>query len=670
MKARTTAPLRAHRLPRRAPLVVASASLLGVLLAGFARVAQATDPSDLCTGNPCIVSGAHAIDSGEFLDFGDTTDLVFAGSAVVAVNDAYFRARSITLEAGARLVGGGTDCAGVTLESVGGDLVLQENAGVLSRIELGGACAGSASLFTSVSGDIRIDGVIDASAVGGYYNSGGSIGIQSAGALSVRGALSARGGGSTGSGGFVMLEADGGDALADASLDVSSGVSGGIIEVLAYGGGDVSVDGNVDIRGGSDSGGRLGFVSELGSASLHGNVLGTGTTGGGTYGCGGDPSVDFEVAGDVTIGAVVALNGLGQYCPSGFMHIEAGGSVTQLPASKITAIGLSRAAAGAMFIQAGADVVLRNVNMSSPDGGGSIDAATSGGAVQILGPVNLKGPGASAGLSGCDVYVAAKGSIDTRGGGTFLTASETMTIVGKLVSDGNQLVVREGAPVLAGMITPAPLVGVNPALPDCRPGPSCTPGGSCGDGIVQCGEECDDGAANGTLASSCSTSCVETPPALRIPGGGPRPFDCPYEWSAALNAGEVRVDPLGVPRNKQSCRDNDPACDFEPAPGLCRFHLWSCLGGADARLACSAAQVTAVSILSPKATSTKPVEVAARQSLDAALQALGVPAGPGEECTPRYDVAVGAGQKALKLKTKATFGSKADGDSLDLTCVP
>ncbi|MEW6270252.1 MAG: hypothetical protein AB1689_13255 [Thermodesulfobacteriota bacterium] len=646
------------------------AAAVAGLVAGLATVARATDPSDLCTGNPCVVSGAHTIDSGEFLDFGDTTDLVFAGSAVVQVNDAAFRAGSITLEAGARLVGGGAYCAGVSLETAGGDIVLQENAGVLSRIELSGACAGSASLYTSPTGDVRIDGVIDTSAVGGYYNSGGSIGISSSGALSVRGRLAANGGGSTGGGGFVMLEANGGDVLVDATLEVASGVSGGVIEVLAYGGGDASVDGNVDIRGGLDSGGHLHFFSELGSASLEGTVLGTGTTGAGPYGCGGDPSVDFEVAGDVTIGAIVTLNGLGQYCPSGFMSIEAGGSVTQLEGSKISAVGLSRASAGGMFVQAGGDVVLRSVNMSSPDGGGSIDASTTGGAFQILGSVNLKGPGASASMSGCDVYVAKKGTIDTRGGGTFLGASETMTIVGKLVSNGNQLVVREGAPLLAGTISPPPLVGVNPGLPDCRPGPSCTPGGSCGDGVVQCGEECDDGPDNGTPASSCSTGCVETPPALRIPGGGSRPFDCPYEWSMALDPDDVLADPIGVPRNKQSCQDNDPSCDFEPAPGVCRLHLWSCLGGADARLACSAAQVGAVTILAPKATSTKPVEVAARAALEAALAALGVPVGPGEDCTPRYDVALGVGQKALKLKTKATIPGKIDGDLLDLSCTP
>ena len=117
----------------------------------------------------------------------------------------------------------------------------------------------------------------------------------------------------------------------------------------------------------------------------------------------------------------------------------------------------------------------------------------------------------------------------------------------------------------------------------------------------------------------------------------------------------------------RSCSET---CDFEPAPGLCRLHLWSCLGGADARLACSAAQVSSTSIASPRASSTKPAEIAARQALAAALLALGAPVGPGETCSPRYELTLGVGQKPLKLKTKALFGTKTDSDQLQLTCTP
>ena len=34
---------------------------------------------------------------------------------------------------------------------------------------------------------------------------------------------------------------------------------------------------------------------------------------------------------------------------------------------------------------------------------------------------------------------------------------------------------------------------------------------ACGNGVIESGEQCDDGAANGTLASCCSTDCQRTP---------------------------------------------------------------------------------------------------------------------------------------------------------------
>ena len=50
------------------------ASLLILLSAGAAR---ATVPSDLCTGDPCNVTGAKTVDADSVLDFPPGTDLVF-----------------------------------------------------------------------------------------------------------------------------------------------------------------------------------------------------------------------------------------------------------------------------------------------------------------------------------------------------------------------------------------------------------------------------------------------------------------------------------------------------------------------------------------------------------------------------------------------------------------
>ena len=191
----------------------------------------------------------------------------------------------------------------------------------------------------------------------------------------------------------------------------------------------------------------------------------------------------------------------------------------------------------------------------------------------------------------------------------------------------------------------------------------------CGNGVLDCGEECDDGPLNGTSGDRCSTACKALPPALRIPGGGSRSVDCAYEWSTELNPGQLLVDAHGLPRNRQVCTDNDPLCDLDPTPGTCRMRVWACLGGADARLVCSAARVTAVDISNPKATAGGS-QLQARLALFNGLQALGLPTGPGEECTSPADVDVRVGRAGkLKFKTKAKLESgSADLDQLSLEC--
>ena len=174
--------------------------------------------------------------------------------------------------------------------------------------------------------------------------------------------------------------------------------------------------------------------------------------------------------------------------------------------------------------------------------------------------------------------------------------------------------------------------------------------------------------ANGTPSSRCSATCTETPPALRIPGGGGKSSDCAVEWTAELAAGGVATDRKGLPRNAQSCTDNDPACDFDPVAGNCQMRVWACFGGADSRLACSATQVATIELRSPKVTAVG-TELSARTALLNAFSAANLPAGPGEECTGRVAVDIPTGKK-LKLKTKARFGPdlRSDSDSLKLSC--
>lgn len=190
---------------------------------------------------------------------------------------------------------------------------------------------------------------------------------------------------------------------------------------------------------------------------------------------------------------------------------------------------------------------------------------------------------------------------------------------------------------------------------------------SCGNGAVECAEECDDGAANGTPESGCTASCTEAPPPLRI-AAGRSPRDCATEWALALDDADVALDRRSLPRNRQSCSDGDPSCDFDATPGTCRLRLWACLGGADARLGCSAAGVAHVDVLKPDGAASGS-ELAARQALVGAIAALGLPTAPGERCTSRIEVDVPVGKKGLKLRTRALLASGGgDGDALKLVC--
>jgi cysteine-rich repeat protein len=190
----------------------------------------------------------------------------------------------------------------------------------------------------------------------------------------------------------------------------------------------------------------------------------------------------------------------------------------------------------------------------------------------------------------------------------------------------------------------------------------------CGDGVVSCGEECDDGAANGSEASECTAQCTVKVPPLRIPGGGSPSLDCQVEF--AMRLGTPAVDGKGIPAKVQRCVDNDPTCDSDPTVGNCRYQLWACLGGADARLACPQPNVAQVSVLKPNLRAVGALGTL-RRDLAQSLAAVPLPTTNGEVCAKRVDVDVPVGRKPLPIgiKTKNTAG-KADRDTLKLYCSP
>jgi hypothetical protein len=183
--------------------------------------------------------------------------------------------------------------------------------------------------------------------------------------------------------------------------------------------------------------------------------------------------------------------------------------------------------------------------------------------------------------------------------------------------------------------------------------------------VLDCLEQCDTGAFNGAPNGTCTTQCRDAPPALRIPGGGSRKTDCALEWAVPLDASRLVVDRRGLARKRQTCVDDDPSCDFDPSAGTCRFRLFVCVGGGDARFGCAPATVSSVEVVRPRPSDGHP----ARAALVAALEGLGFPAGPGERCTGGVDFPVAAGTEGRVAARALLTSGKADSDTLKLRCL-
>lgn len=188
---------------------------------------------------------------------------------------------------------------------------------------------------------------------------------------------------------------------------------------------------------------------------------------------------------------------------------------------------------------------------------------------------------------------------------------------------------------------------------------ACVGQPSCGNGALDatCAEECDDG--NLSAADGCSAACRYD----SLPGG-----TTVKECLLAFALAQPTRAATGALATEERCVDGDP-CDTDPAAGVCGFDVAVCLGQLDARVpGCQTPAEVAGSVAGP----SRGAAGTSKRDLQAALAAVA----PGHCSAPvRVSVAVRGKrvQREGKRKLAATARGAArqrDRDVLVLRCVP
>jgi cysteine-rich repeat protein len=693
--------------------------------------AHATVPADLCTGNPCTVTGNKTITPPVVLDFGATTDVVLAGSAIVTVGaggpsrEVQIIARSITLQPGARILGGG-DLATVILNATGGALRLQASGSTKARIDLSGNQGGTAILLAT--GDVEIAGPIS-TAGSGTDSQGGDISIDSsAGAVTVSELLNSGAGGSGSGGGETSVMAAGAITI-NGRIDTSAADFGGGPVSLLSTTGSVTVTQPIDVSGGGPdgSGGSVDIGATLGNVTLSSTI--TGKAGSGTdFACGDGSEVLIFSGLSTTIGAAIDVSG-GTQCFGGEVSVDARLDFTQLASGSIAARGPGAFGGGGSFILgAGRNATLRGIDLTSPGFGGTVDVIATG-TLDVLGTIDAEAGGAE-GIGGqitmqaCVINVAATGFLDTRGAFAFpgtgtnrLRAGGLVTVLGQMrATSANAIEHRGLPPVLAGTIVPAATITVDPELPDCvelaqcgntvpDEGEVCDDGNNnscdgcnadctrvdavCGDDTRECGEQCDDG--NTDSGDGCEADCTLPPQAGVLVPGLPLPnAGCEAEWKLAFNDAATNPN-TNLPATTQICTDGDPGCDTDlTRDGVCTFGTQLCLRVPDERLpGCTPAGITSVNIKQPVLPGgSNPLDQGNAQALATGLTALGgevrsgnnvLQSGPpitgSNVCTQTIPFKVahqpaGLGKRAFNVAAEDANGLTMSSNLVRLWCAP
>ncbi len=539
--------------------------------------AYATVPSDLCTGDPCVVSEDITVDAGSALDFTGQSVVITSGTTITIGPGAgprvlHIVADDITMQQNAKIDADG-DGGDITLESLVGSIVMESEGSNRSQV-LAKADVDTAGTISILSfGDATLIGILDASAFG-VDATGGDIEVRANGSVVFGEDITAEAGGNGAGGGDIRVIA-GLDVTIDDRLISSGGDFGaGDIDILAAG--TVTVNARMLLDGDAPDGeaGQLDIEAGVDIViAATGELFGRGGANAPTEDCGDGSSMNLISGNHIIVHGDIDARG-GLHCFGGDQTYEARLDFVQHPTSSIvTATGGFFGASGLVDIEADRSATLGKIDISAA-GFASDVTVFAPHSIQVLDKVSVRGNGNPESIGGqinlqsCTIDILSPdGELDARSpfvfnsfGSTFMRAGGQITVSGDLQAAsptetqpnvGNFVRYRSLVPSITGSVSPAAITTLDASLPECgycgdnivqaSLGETCDDGGTascdgcagycqrfdnvCGDGFLECGEECDDG--NETPGDGCEADCTVGPIVTPTPGPSPSPTPDP-----------------------------------------------------------------------------------------------------------------------------------------------
>jgi len=456
-------------------LAVGSGSMglaIALLVGAAPGPALATEAADLCTGDPCVITGTHPIDDFSTLDFGSAA-VVLDGTLNVGTGEMEIFAGSfeMTTNGQIRAQGSVSQSAGIVSIDCDGDIALNGTkiggAFVMSGLDGGQLNLLSSNGSVTGGGEMNLDGT-SSDGFGGFLE------VTAGQDINLTGRLRARGG-SLGSGGDFTLIAAGTIDLVDVELG-GGDFDGGSLDVDA--GGNVTlVDVVMDGGGESGLGGETSVTTTAGDILVVGSINARGAINAFFGGDGGSVELLAGTLGarrDVTIGGAISLDGRGSFNLGGSLLVEAR-NVSFSSTVSVRGAGTSDGGEVTVSAEGQVDVLAAIDAFGNGDFGGFIDMWATG-PISIEAPVVVDGGGLDAsggtillrsdsavGLS-ADLSASGPSVLLARGGAIEVSSCEVT--VDPLVSleafqEGGRVVLRSGGPMtVAGDLAVGPVGGL------------------------------------------------------------------------------------------------------------------------------------------------------------------------------------------------------------------